>query len=55
MSELTKFNADVSEKENTNFYLPATAVSPSLDRISNVVDDLFDLHGVVLVPDTYDK
>lgn len=55
MSELTKFDADASEKENTDFYLPATAVSPNFDRIGNVVGDVFNFHGVVLLPDTYNK
>jgi hypothetical protein len=55
MSELTKPGADVSEKENTKFYLPAAAVSPDFECIGDVVGDVLDLHGAVLVPDTYDK
>ncbi|QIO24680.1 hypothetical protein [Haloarcula sp. JP-L23] len=37
------------------FYLPAVALPPHLDRIEDVVTDLFDLHGVVLIPETYNE
>ena len=55
MSELTKFDADADEKENSEFYLPATAVSPDFDRVGNVIGSLFGPHKVVLIPDTYDE
>lgn len=55
MSELTKFNADADEKENSDFYLPATAVSPNFDRVGNVIGSLFGPHEVVLIPETYDE
>lgn len=55
MSELTEFSADANEKENTDFYLPATAVSPNVEYIGKVVGDVLNFHGVVLIPDTYDK
>ena len=55
MSELTEFNTAANEKETTDFYLPASAVSPDFDRINDVVDDLFNFHGVVLISETYNK
>lgn len=38
-----------------DFYLPAVALPPDLGRIEAVVTDLFDVHGVVLIPDSYNK
>ncbi|MFC4360551.1 hypothetical protein ACFO0N_21600 [Halobium salinum] len=55
MSELTEFDSNASEKTDTDFYLPAAAISPDLDRIDEIVGNLFDFHGVVLIPDTYNK
>ena len=55
MSELTEFDANASENETTDFYLPGSAVSPDFDRIGGVVGDLFSLHGVVLVSETYNE
>ncbi|EMA08801.1 hypothetical protein SAMN05443574_1202 [Haloarcula vallismortis] len=40
---------------NDDFYLPAVALPPNFDRIESVVSDLFDFHGVVLIPDSYNK
>jgi len=40
---------------NDDFYLPAVALPPNFSRIEAVVSDLFDLHGVVLIPDSYNK
>ena len=37
------------------FYLPAMTVPPQLDRIEAVLDDLLDWHGVVRIPDTYNR
>ncbi|WP_254274527.1 hypothetical protein [Haloarcula marina] len=44
-----------TETTDMKFYLPATALPPNLDRIEAVVEDLFDFHGVVLIPDSYNK
>lgn len=40
---------------NDDFYLPAVALPPNFGRIESVVSDLFDFHGVVLIPDSYNK
>ncbi len=44
-----------SKFSNDDFYLPAVALPPNFSRIESVVSDLFDLHGVVLIPDSYNK
>ncbi|MBX0324436.1 hypothetical protein EGH21_15510 [Halomicroarcula sp. F13] len=45
------------EKSTTTekFYMPAVTLPPHLDRIEDVVSDVFDFHGVVLIPDSYNK
>lgn len=40
---------------NDDIYLPAVALPPNFGRIESVVSDLFDFHGVVLIPDSYNK
>ena len=40
---------------NDDFYLPAVTLPPNFGRIESVVSDLFDFHGVVLIPDSYNK
>ncbi|WP_324759372.1 hypothetical protein [Haloarcula montana] len=49
----TETNQD--EFDEHDFYLPAVALPPNLDRIEAVVSDLFETHGVVLIPDTYNS
>jgi len=44
-----------SKISNDDFYLPAVALPPNFGRIESVVSDLFDFHGVVLIPDSYNK
>jgi len=40
----------------TKFYLPAvTRPSASLERFEGFVEELFDFHGVVLIPESYNK
>lgn len=46
---------DKTQFSDNEFYLPAVAMAPSLGRIEEVVTDLFDFHGVVLIPDSYNK
>jgi len=48
MSETTTTN-EMPEK----FYLPAVTLPSSRNRIEAVVEDLFDFHGVVPIPTTY--
>jgi hypothetical protein len=38
-----------------NVYLPAVSAQPQLRRFERFVTDLFDFHGVVLIPDSYNK
>lgn len=40
---------------NDDFYLPAVALPPNFSRIEAIVSDLFDFHGVVLIPDSYNE
>ncbi|WP_367175294.1 hypothetical protein [Haloarcula rubripromontorii] len=47
-TESSKFSTD-------DFYLPAVALPPNFGRIESFVSDLFDFHGVVLIPDSYNK
>ncbi|WP_276273255.1 hypothetical protein [Haloarcula litorea] len=46
---------ETRDEPTEKFYLPAVALPPNLDRIEAVVEDLFDLHGVVLIPDSYNE
>lgn len=55
MNDKTNPPRDTDERTETDFYLPAVAVSPGLDKFAAVVGDLFDTHGVVLIPTTYNK
>jgi hypothetical protein len=43
-----------NDDTDVKFYTPAVARSPALDRVEAVVERLFDTHGVVLIPDTYE-
>lgn len=45
--EPTATDANATEK----FYLPSISLPPQFDRIEGVVADLFDFHGVVLIPE----
>lgn len=44
-----------SDEPTEKFYLPAVALPPNLDRIEAAVHDLFDFHGVVPIPESYNK
>lgn len=55
MSESKSPTSDTGEFSNNDFYLPAVALPPNFGRIERVVADLFDFHGVVLIPDSYYK
>lgn len=37
------------------FYLPAMALSPGIERVGAFLADRLDRHGVVLIPDTYGR
>jgi len=55
MSETRNQTTENGAFSNDDFYLPAVALPPDLGRIEAVVSDLFDFHGVVLIPDSYNK
>jgi len=55
MSETQDQVTEDSKFSNDDFYLPAVALPPNFSRIEAVVSDLFDFHGVVLIPDSYNK
>ena len=55
MTKLTGFDERAQDRAETSFYLPAAATSSNLDRLGNVIDKLFEFHGVVLIPDTYNE
>jgi hypothetical protein len=38
-----------------DIYLPAVALPPNFGRLEEVISGLFDFHGVVLIPDSYNK
>jgi len=44
-----------TNETDSDLYLPAVAPGPDFERIGDVVSDLLDLHGVVLIPDTYNE
>ncbi|MDQ2074355.1 hypothetical protein RBH20_17590 [Haloarcula sp. H-GB4] len=55
MSKTQIQSTEESKFSNNDFYLPAVALPPNFGRIESVVSDLFDFHGVVLIPDSYNK
>ena len=55
MSKSQKKVTENSKFSNDDFYLPAVTLPPNFGRIESVVSDLFDFHGVVLIPDSYNK
>lgn len=55
MIKLTELNEDTQDGVETSFYLPAVAPSSNLEKWGNVIDKLFEFHGVVLIPDTYNE
>jgi len=44
---------DETSETADEFYLPAVVPEPDFRRIGEVISDLFEVHGVVLVPDSY--
>jgi hypothetical protein len=55
MSETRKLSENSSQTVAGDYYLPAVSVPPGLGRLESFVSDLTDLHGVVLIPDTYNN
>ena len=51
----SKPSTEARTEPTEKFYLPAVAVSPNLGRVEALVDDLFDFHGVVPIPTSYNK
>jgi len=46
---------DSNDSAMDRFYLPAVAARPDFGRLEAVAADLFERHGVVVIPDTYGK
>ncbi|MBX0297749.1 hypothetical protein [Haloarcula nitratireducens] len=55
MSERELTDETRDETPTEKFYLPAVAFTPTFDCIENFVEDAFDFHGVVLIPESYNK
>lgn len=55
MSQTQEKTSSGSQSPKDDFYIPAVALPPNFGRIEEVVSDLFDFHGVVLIPDSYNK
>jgi hypothetical protein len=55
MNDTSHTETNPGELDDYDFYLPAVTLPPNLDRIEAVVTDLLDVHGVVLIPDTYNE
>ena len=43
------------DEPTEKFYLPAVTLPPNLGRTEAVVEELFDFHGVVPIPDSYNS
>lgn len=52
MKETIENETQTSDNE---IYLPAMALHPNFGQIEEFVTELFDFHGVVLIPDSYGK
>ena len=44
-----------TEPKATDFYLPATSISSALAGVESFLEKHLGRHGVVLIPDTYNK
>ncbi|MHC3381304.1 hypothetical protein [Haloarcula sp. H-GB5] len=55
MSKPQNHSTADSKFSSYDFYLPAVALPPNFSRIEAAVSDLFDFHGVVLIPESYNK
>lgn len=51
----SKTPTQARDEPTEKFYLPAVTVPPNLDRIETYVQDLFDFHGVVPIPTSYNS
>jgi len=45
----------IHDEPTEKFYLPAVTLPPNLDRVEALVEDLFDFHGVVPIPSSYNE
>lgn len=55
MATAKKKSPSRSESTETDFYLPASSISTALDKVESVVSRFTGRHGLVLIPDTYNK
>jgi hypothetical protein len=54
MSEPTN-HVEQETYPSADFYLPAVTTEAHFRRLEKVVNNLLDFHGVVLIPDSYNK
>ncbi|MFB6224122.1 MAG: hypothetical protein ABEH86_10690 [Haloarcula sp.] len=55
MTDIRNPTDERGQFSDDDFYLPAMTLPPNFGRIEDIVTDLFDFHGVVLIPDSYNK
>jgi len=55
MATANEFEHSRTDLTETDFYLPASSISTSIDRLGSFVGRFIKRHGVVLIPDTYNK
>ena len=55
MATVDNRNRTRTETEETDFYLPATSISAALDQFGSLIDRTIGRHGLVLIPDSYNK
>jgi hypothetical protein len=51
----SKTPTEARNEPTEKFYLPAVTVPQHLSRVEAFIDDLFDFHGVVPIPTSYNR
>ena len=51
----SKTPTQARDEPTEKFYHPAATAPPNLGRVELFVEDLFDFHGVVPIPDSYNS
>jgi|GEM_PF-1248221 len=54
-SHTSKTPTEARNEPTEKFYLPAVTVPQHLSRVEAFIDDLFDFHGVVPIPTSYNR
>ncbi|MFB6298417.1 MAG: hypothetical protein ABEH56_07845 [Salinirussus sp.] len=55
MTETTSPAESTETNRTDELYIPAASLKPALGRVEEVFAGLFGRHGVVLIPDSYNK